>query len=100
LFNILEIGIDEFIQIAMRETSHNKSDIVDAFKEFDRNNDGFVSFNELADVLTLDGDDRMTHRELKSIMNEADLDRDGRLDYKEFSKNIKKSNFNSKFSVF
>ena len=54
-----------------------------AFNMFDLNSDGFIDFHELRRLLTALGED-MRDTDLKSFMNEADSDGDGRINYEEF----------------
>ncbi|XP_028403666.1 EF-hand calcium-binding domain-containing protein 7-like isoform X2 [Dendronephthya gigantea] len=68
----------------MKQERHNsKKDLVLAFKKMDINNDGFISFSELKKALTMYGE-KMSESEVQEILDEADDNGDGRLDYEEF----------------
>lgn len=56
-----------------------------AFKVFDRNSDGYISKSELCQTMT-DLGINLTRDDLDVMMAEADINKDGRIDYAEFSK--------------
>ncbi|XP_022930395.1 calmodulin-like protein 8 [Cucurbita moschata] len=57
----------------------------EAFKLFDENQDGYISANELSSVLRmLNLGERLTYEEIQQMINDADLDGDGHVDYHEF----------------
>ncbi|XP_076456444.1 neo-calmodulin-like isoform X2 [Babylonia areolata] len=58
-------------------------EMLDAFQVFDKDNDGFIDLEEFRAVLTSIGD-KMTDEELKVLMQDADVNGDGKIDYKEF----------------
>ncbi len=64
-------------------SENNIDEIIDAFRIFDYNNDGFISASEFKKILTgFNGeftDDQITH-----IFAECDLDHDGKISYAEF----------------
>ena len=59
------------------------SDFRDAFKTFDTDEDGYLSFKELADLLISLGVP-VTKEELTEITNEVDIEGNGTIDFKEF----------------
>ncbi|GAB6018462.1 Myosin regulatory light polypeptide 9 [Chamberlinius hualienensis] len=61
--------------------------IVNAFKAFDTFEDGLVDENNLRRVLGKWGD-RFTQTELDQAFNEAPVDREGKIDYKAYSRLI------------
>jgi calmodulin len=65
-----------------------------AFKVFDRNSDGYISKLELHKTMT-DLGIKLSREDLDVMMEEADINKDGRIDYAEFSKLMKGS-----FEVF
>ena len=57
-----------------------REEIRDAFKVFDRNNDGRLSSQELRDILVTMGD-KMTEEDINDLMRTADINGDGMIDY-------------------
>ena len=55
----------------------------DTFNLFDKDNDGFISVEELEDVMKSLGQSP-TKDELKDMVNDVDTDGDGRIDFPEF----------------
>jgi calmodulin len=64
-----------------------ESDVVaeyrDAFFVFDKDGDGFISAQELKEVMTNLGENA-TDQYIKKLMDAADLNRDGKIDFQEF----------------
>ncbi|KAL8571492.1 hypothetical protein ACOMHN_060974 [Nucella lapillus] len=58
-------------------------EMLEAFKVFDKDNDGFIDMREFRAVLTGIGD-KMSDDEVRNIIQEADTNGDGKIDYKEF----------------
>lgn len=52
----------------------------DAFKKFDKDGSGFVSFEELKKALCGKGD-KMSDEDVQYFFDEADLNKDGKIDY-------------------
>ncbi|KAI8976434.1 hypothetical protein BDB01DRAFT_837963 [Pilobolus umbonatus] len=57
----------------------------DCFSRFDKNGDGFISKQELKDVMVSLGEN-LSQDEIDDMMNEADINRDGYIDYEEFKR--------------
>ena len=55
------------------------------FNTFDESGDGFISEDELFEAMQKFGEN-ITREELRDIMNEADSNNDGQIDYEEFVK--------------
>ena len=49
-----------------------------AFRKFDKNSDGFVSYEELKEVFLARG---KSEKDVQDFFNEADTDKDGQVDY-------------------
>ena len=64
----------------MKDTD-SEEEIREAFKVFDRDNNGFISAAELRHVMTSIGE-KLTDDEVDEMIREADQDGDGRIDCK------------------
>ena len=64
-----------------RERVDPDEELREAFKVFDRNGDGFISPEELKTAMTNLGEN-LTNREYNRLFKQADLNKDGQLDYK------------------
>jgi Ca2+-binding EF-hand superfamily protein len=62
----------------MKDTD-SEEEIREAFKVFDRDNNGFISAAELRHVMTSIGE-KLTDEEVNEMIREADQDGDGRID--------------------
>ncbi|CAF0754521.1 unnamed protein product [Adineta ricciae] len=60
-----------------------EQELREAFRLFDRDNSGFITINELKQVM-LNMGEKLNQEELEDMMREADVNRDGKLDYQEF----------------
>ncbi|XP_025090778.1 neo-calmodulin-like isoform X3 [Pomacea canaliculata] len=54
-----------------------------AFRVFDQNGDGFIDVKELQNAMKNLGEP-LTDKELTDMMKEADMDKDGKINYEEF----------------
>ncbi|VDI33374.1 Hypothetical predicted protein [Mytilus galloprovincialis] len=65
------------------ENSDPVEDLREAFKIFDKNNDGKIDTNELKKVMVNIGE-KLTDEEANEMIKEADVDGDGKVNYEEF----------------
>ena len=74
----------EFLTMMARKMKDTDSEeeIREAFKVFDRDNNGFISAAELRHVMTSIGE-KLTDDEVDEMIREADQDGDGRIDCKD-----------------
>jgi calmodulin len=75
----------EFLTMMARKMKDTDSEeeIREAFKVFDRDNNGFISAAELRHVMTSIGE-KLTDDEVDEMIREADQDGDGRIDCEVF----------------
>jgi len=83
------IDFEEFIQIMLdienQAPEHKDQELLDAFNVFDIDNDGFISKDELRQVMK-NIDTKITEEELEAMIEAIDEDGDGRVNYEEFIK--------------
>lgn len=68
----------------MKDTD-SEEEIKEAFKVFDKDGNGFISAAELRHVMTNLGE-KLNDSEVEEMINEADVDGDGQINYEEFVK--------------
>ncbi|RNA44698.1 neo-calmodulin-like isoform X2 [Brachionus plicatilis] len=90
-----DIDIDEFVQLMynmgnISEISEEQEDkeLREAFKVFDRKGNGFITSSDLRSVLQCLGE-QLTEDEIEDMIEEVDIDGDGRIDYEEFVASLK-----------
>lgn len=82
------INFDLFIRLYKvvlknKKMEKDASDVLNAFKTFDRDNNGVISLAEMKHILESFGEN-VSDKEIEEIFNEADLNKDGNIDYQEF----------------
>ena len=77
------IDFDEFIELMVKHGSNIDQEIAESFKVFDRNGDGLITEDELQVTMNNLGEP-MNEIEVKAMINEADLDGDGKINFREF----------------
>ncbi|KAJ0176443.1 hypothetical protein K1T71_007622 [Dendrolimus kikuchii] len=79
------IEFNEFLQMMSKKMrgSDGEDELREAFRVFDKNNDGLISSVELRHVMTNLGE-RLSEEEVDDMIREADLDGDGMVNYDEF----------------
>ncbi|XP_078331212.1 neo-calmodulin-like [Crassostrea virginica] len=76
---------EKFMKKELKKLDYEQKLFRDAFKKFDKDGSGFVSFEELKKALCGKGD-RMSDEDVQYFFDEADLNKDGKIDYEEFVK--------------
>jgi len=84
------IDLEEFLEMMLSQEATNdlpdeNLDIANIFKVFDRNGDGLISGEELKLTMCSLGE-TLTEDEVGLMLNEADIDGDGKIDFQEFSR--------------
>ncbi|KAJ2846793.1 hypothetical protein IWW36_004174, partial [Coemansia brasiliensis] len=82
------IDFPEFVAMMARKPMSSEGpadEILEAFRVFDKNNDGVISAEELRQVMNSLGE-KLTDAEIEEMIREADVDGDGQINYEEFAK--------------
>ncbi|XP_076440362.1 EF-hand calcium-binding domain-containing protein 7-like isoform X2 [Babylonia areolata] len=74
---------EEFVDVCRMEPATSEDDLIKAFRKIDVNGDGFISLDELYNIMTTKGE-RLSREEVKMMIDDVDENKDGRLNYKEF----------------
>ncbi|XP_062067424.1 calmodulin-like protein 3 [Lepus europaeus] len=79
------ISFQEFLaeMVRMMKGGGSEQDLREAFRAFDLNGDGHISVEELKQVMSKLGE-KLSHEELNAMIQEADTDKDGKVNYEEF----------------
>ncbi|CAH8848439.1 unnamed protein product [Trichobilharzia szidati] len=79
------ITFDQFCEIASRKYNdvYTESDIIEAFRTFDVENNGFLPASELRRALCTMGEN-LTDEEMEAMLDIARVDNDGNVRYEEF----------------
>merc|ERR1711973_127456 len=80
-----EIDFDEFLSMMKEMSGDSEKELLQAFQVFDKNKDGFISVDELRQVMATLGE-TLSQEEIEEMIKEADQDGDGQVDYNEFVK--------------
>lgn len=83
-----QIEFDEFCQLMCRqklddESGDNAENLKAAFRAFDKDCSGYITADELRQVMTSLGE-QLTDEEIEEMIREADNDGDGQINYQEF----------------
>ncbi|KAI5397774.1 Calmodulin-3, variant 2 [Lathyrus oleraceus] len=81
------IEFDEFLNLMARKMKDTdaEEELREAFKVFDKDQNGYISASELRHVMMNLGE-KLSDEEVKQMIKEADMDGDGQVDYDEFVK--------------
>lgn len=71
---------EQFMKKKLKEVNYEHNLFKKSFKKFDKDGDGFVTFEELKSGLKGMGT-RMSDGEVQCYFEEADIDKDGKIDY-------------------
>ncbi len=84
---IIDLEFHEFLDLMAKYRKENvdKSMLIKAFKYFDRQNTGFIQFQEFKHVLTSIAE-KLNHDEIEKIEEIARPDNDGNFNYKDLVK--------------
>ncbi len=79
------IDFKEFLGLMVKKMkdTDTEEELLEAFKVFDRDANGFITNHELRHVMTNLGDS-LSPEEIEEMIREADLDGDGQINYEEF----------------
>ncbi|KAL5702171.1 hypothetical protein ACHQM5_027418 [Ranunculus cassubicifolius] len=79
------IEFDDFLRLIARKMKEVDADeeLKEAFRVFDKDQDGYISASELREVMMELGE-VLTDEEVQQMVREADLDGDGYVNYEEF----------------
>lgn len=72
---------EKFMKKELKKMDYEQKLLLDAFKKFDKDDNGYVSFEELKKALCGKGD-RMSDEDVNYFFEEADSNKDGKIDYK------------------
>ena len=80
-----KIDFDEFMTLMIKTSPENQAEeeVINAFRVFDKEGNGLISSAELKHIMMNIGD-KMTEEEADEMVNEADIDEDGMINYEEF----------------
>ena len=80
-----KIDLDEFITLMGKRTpdTQTEDEVINAFRVFDKEGNGLSPSAELKHIMMTIGD-KMTEEEAQEMINEADIDEDGFINYEEF----------------
>ncbi|EPS70786.1 calcium-dependent protein kinase 2, partial [Genlisea aurea] len=80
-----ELSCDEFVTMAVHLKKINSEELLHrAFVHFDKNQNGYIEFEELQESLLDDHFGPMSDQVVLDIIFDADLDKDGRISFGEF----------------
>ncbi|XP_019625228.1 PREDICTED: calmodulin-alpha-like isoform X2 [Branchiostoma belcheri] len=79
------IDFPEFLMVMAKKQrdADNEKEIREAFRVFDKDGNGFITASELRVVMANLGE-KLTDEEVDEMLDEADIDGDGHINYQEF----------------
>ena len=84
-----KIEFNEFLELYARKMKEpdTEEDLIEAFKTFDKDGSGVISANKLKHIMVVFGG-KLTEEEVDEMFKEADIDKDGFINYHEFVKTM------------
>ena len=84
-----KIEFNEFLELYARKMKEpdTEEDLIEAFKTFDKDGSGVISANKLKHIMVVLGG-KLTEEEVDEMFKEADIDKDGFINYHEFVKTM------------
>jgi len=81
------IEFSEFLNLMAQKLKDTDIDeeMIEAFKVFDKDGSGIISTDDLKNIIK-SLEENITDQEINELVNEADFDSDGKINYKEFVK--------------
>ena len=82
-----QISIEEFLRITVNyENVVTDKNLKYAFEYFDKDHSGYLSPDEVKEILGLNGDSKKMMNVVSDIIKSVDLNGDGKISYDEFKK--------------
>ena len=80
-----KIDFDEFMILMTKSSPETQAEeeVINAFRVFDKEGNGLIASSELKHIMMTIGD-KMSEEEAEEMVNEADIDEDGMINYEEF----------------
>ena len=80
-----KIDFDEFMILMTKSSPETQAEeeVINAFRVFDKEGNGLIASSELKHIMMTIGD-KMSQEEAEEMVNEADIDEDGMINYEEF----------------
>ena len=82
-----EVSFEEFV-LMMLKAQDPSSEILEAFRAFDTDGNGFIEATELQEAMKRGGAS-ISDEEAKTMIAQADLDKDGRISFPEFQEMLR-----------
>eukprot|EP00106_Octopus_bimaculoides_P003579 XP_014771021.1 PREDICTED: EF-hand calcium-binding domain-containing protein 7-like [Octopus bimaculoides] len=84
------LSFEDFCKICSDEPQTSTNDVVQAFQCLDTDGDGYISDTKLFNLMTTKGE-KMSSADAKMLMEELNVDSNGMIDYKKFSKTMEET---------
>ncbi|XP_020104890.1 calmodulin-like protein 8 [Ananas comosus] len=81
----IEFGEFLYLMAKKMKETNDEEELKEAFKVFDKDQNGFISASELSNVMINLGE-KLTDEEVEQMIKEADMDGDGQVNFEEFVK--------------